>query len=164
MAMLKLNEKKGHVIPAEPRSLTPFEEIDQVFDSLFEHGLLRPFEWWLGEKTPMLRGLRGTMPRVDVIDREDHILIRAEVPGVRKEDLDITLSGDHLLIKGESKEEKEETGEFYRAEIRRGSFSRTIALPTGVVGEQAKARFENGLLEIRIPKAEQETRRKVDIE
>jgi HSP20 family protein len=155
--MTRLKEKEGQVVPKVSRDLTPFEEMDRLFSKLFEGGLIRPFEW------TGMRHFEEQMPRVDVIDREGELVVKAQLPGVRKEDVDISLSDEYLTIKGKTHEEKEEKGAFYRAEIRHGSFSRTIHLPSVVNAEKAEAGFDKGVLEIRLPKIEQIRKHKVPI-
>jgi HSP20 family protein len=160
--MTKLVEQEGRVVPRKTRDLSPFDEMDRVFDDLAEGGFLRPFDW----RWPDLAGFRRLeerMPRIDVVDRETEVLVRAEIPGMRKEDVEVTLSGDLLTIKGETRTEKEEKGAFYRAEIRRGSFSRSLQLPEAVIGDKAVAHFADGLLEITIPKAEKSVRHTIRI-
>lgn len=161
--MTKSSEKKGLVVPHVTRDLSPFDEMDSLFDRLFEGGFLRPFDWRWPELTG-LRRLEERLPRVDVIDRDDEVVVRAEIPGVHKDELDVTLSDEYLTIKGETREEKEEKGEFFRSEIRHGSFTRTVRLPDAVVGDKAKARFKDGLLEITIPKAEKAMRHSIEID
>lgn len=78
------------------------------------------------------------------------------MPGVKPEDIDITITGDTLTIKGEVKaEEKVEKANYIRRERRYGAFSRSLTLPTSVVAEKAKAEFENGVLTLTLPKAEE---------
>ena len=161
--MAKTKETKGQIVPRETWDLSPLEEMDRMFDRLFEGGFLRPFDW----RWPDLAGLHRLekrLPRVDVIDRDDEVLVRAEIPGVPKDDLEVTLSHNLLTIKAETHEEKEERGQFFRSEIRRGSFTRTVHLPEEVMGEAAKAHFEDGMLEITIPKAEKSTRHSIKVE
>jgi HSP20 family protein len=160
--MTKLTKKEGQVVPRTTRDLTPFEDMDNLFDRLMDGGFLRPFDW----RWPDLAGFRRLeerMPKVDVIDREEEVLVRAEIPGIKKDDLEITLSDEFLTIKGETREEKEEQGEFFRSEIHRGSFTRTVRLPDEVVGDKARAHFEDGMLEVAIPKAEKAVRHTVKI-
>lgn len=103
-------------------------------------------------------------PRVDLIDRDEEILVRAEVPGVEKNDLNVDLSGQLLTIHGERRhEEKEEEGEYFRAEIARGAFTRTIRLPEDVELEKAKAEFKDGILEIHLPKTHKTERRRIAV-
>jgi HSP20 family protein len=94
-------------------------------------------------------------PELDVIDRDGEVFVTAEIPGVKKEDLQISLAGNMLTIKGETRsEEKEEKGEYYRCEISRGLFSRSVLLPTAVDDSKAKAEIRDDMLEITLPKAD----------
>ncbi|MGD2082595.1 MAG: Hsp20/alpha crystallin family protein [Chromatiales bacterium] len=161
--MAKSRERKGELMPRTRRELSPFEDVDRMFDRLFEGGWMSPFAWRVPEWTA-LRDLEERVPSVDVIDREDEILVRAEIPGMRKEDVDVSISGDLLTIRGETREEKEEKGEYYRSEIRRGTFTRAVRLPAAVDMEKAKARFEAGMLEITLPKTEKAVRHSIHVE
>ncbi len=164
--------KKSEEVPvrqATPmRALSPFEEMEERMDRLFEgflpRGWMRPFHWerpFLGE----LAHLEMKMPKVDVIDRENEVLVRAEVPGVAREDIEVSVEENTVTIKGKtSHEEKEEKGDFYRCEIRRGAFSRTVALPRGVDGAKARATFKDGILELSLPKLEKSRRVSVKVQ
>ncbi len=146
------------------RALSPFEEMDRMFDSFFRRGWMRPwrFEW---PSFPEMTLPEMKMPKVDVIDRENEVMIKAEVPGVDKKDIDISVSEDTVTIKGETRhEEKEEKGDYYRCEISRGSFSRTVALPAAVDGAKAKANFKDGMLELTLPKIEKAKRHTIKVE
>ncbi|HHW42839.1 Hsp20 family protein [Desulfofundulus thermobenzoicus] len=93
-------------------------------------------------------------PAVDVIDREDRLVIKAELPGVKKEDIDILVTEDHVSLKGEIKRDEEiKEKDYFRSERFYGSFTRTIPLPTPVEKEKTKATFKDGILEIVLPKA-----------
>jgi len=84
------------------------------------------------------------------------VVVKSSVAGVKPEDIDITITGDTLTIKGETKaEEKIERENYVRQERRYGAFSRSLTLPTTIVAEQAKAEFENGVLTLTLPKAEE---------
>ena len=90
--------------------------------------------------------------------------MKASLAGWKPEDVEITLTGSTLTISGETKEEEQrEDGSWILNEIRRGSFSRTLELPDGLVGERATASFENGVLALRIPKAEEIKPRQIKI-
>jgi len=142
-----------------PRA-SAFGDVDRLFDDFFGRGWLRPF----GMGRP-LAGMAALAPSVDVIDREDEVVVRAEVPGFKKEDIDISVSGTMLTIKGDTKtEEKEEKGDYYRCEITRGAFSRTLALPAEVDDSKAKAAIEDGMLELTLPKLEKSKRRRITID
>jgi HSP20 family protein len=160
-----MTSKRKELMEAVPRrELHLFDEMDRLFDALFHRGWLRPFreswpEWaGLGETFEM------TAPRVDLIDREEELLVRAEVPGVEKKDLEVDLSGQMLTIRGERRrEEKKEEGEYFRSEIARGSFSRTLRLPEEVDFEKARAEFADGMLEIHLPKTHKTERRRITV-
>jgi HSP20 family protein len=149
---------------APGRALSPFEEMERMFESFFPRGWLRPFrgEWPMGpEFMPTLRA-----PRVDVLDRDNEIVVRAEIPGVSKEDLDVSLTDDTVTIRGTARheEEREEKGQYYRRELEYGEFSRTVTLPTSVDTNKAAAKFHDGILELTLPKMEGAKRRTVKIE
>lgn len=150
-------------------AISPFEDVDRMFDTMFEgfmpRGWMRPFrrEWPMWGESAM--PLRTRIPKVDIIDRDDEVVVRAEVPGIDKDDLDVTVSENRVTIKGETKrEEKEEKGDYLRCEISRGEFSRTVALPHYVDSDAAKARFSDGVLELTMPKVEKAKRHSIKIE
>lgn len=102
---------------------------------------------------------------MDVIEREDEVLVTAELPGVDKDDLEVTLADDALTIRAGTAEEKEEDeGQYHRREIVRGTFLRTIRLPVDVDGEHAKSTFKNGVLEVRAPKLTKSKRRVIKVD
>ena len=146
-------------------ALSPFEEMDLMFENFLQRSWMRPF----GIERPLLRELempfKGKVPSMDVIDQDESILVRAEVPGVDKKDLDISVTENTVTLKGKScHEEKEEKGDYYRCEISRGAFSRTVTLPHEVDADQAKAAFKDGMLELTLPKVKKTNRHTVQIE
>jgi len=171
MAKEEKKESKGSETGKEievsrpTRALSPFEEMDRWFEGFFPRGWMRPFrmEWpgW-GE---LAAPFEGRMPKIDVIDRDEEVVVRAEVPGVEKDDLDVSVSGNTVTIKGETKREaKEEKGNYYRCEISRGAFARTVVLPDYVDSDSAKAKFEDGVLELTLPKVEKAKRRTIKVD
>jgi len=107
---------------------------------------------WLGLR-PLREWLRETedwMPDIDMFRKDGNVVIRADVPGIKPEDLDVTVEGDLLTIKGR-REEKEVQEEDYYCSERRSQFSRIVRLPEGVTAEQVEAHRENGVLEVTIP-------------
>jgi HSP20 family protein len=144
-------------------AISPLEEVERAVERFFPRGWPRPWrgEWpsW-GELMPLL----GRTPRVDVVDRENEVVVRAEVPGVNKEDLDVSVSDSSVTIRGEVKPTEEEKGEYYFREIGYGAFSRTIDLPAAVDTKKAKVRLKNGILEMMVPKLETARRHKIAIE
>lgn len=133
-----------------------FPQIGGDFDDFFEQMMPRwmemrephTFRWPVGVD------LEKTF-KVDMWDREADLMIRAELPGVEKEDLDITLNGDYLTIRAEREFEDEELKEnFYRKEVGYGDLLRTITLPCDVETDEINATLKEGMLEIKLPKAE----------
>jgi HSP20 family protein len=98
----------------------------------------------------------GSFLAVDVYETEDTVVVEAPVPGLKPEDVEITISGDTLTIKGETKsEEKVEREKYIRQERRYGSFCRAVALPEGLDRDKAEADFEDGVLKVTFPKLEE---------
>lgn len=132
--------------PEIPTFTSLQREMDRLFDDFFRRG-----------------GLMREWP-VDVVETNDTVVVKAELPGMEPKDVDISVSGDKLTIKGERKAEKEEKGKtFYRMERCYGSFCRTVELPAPVEADKAKADYKNGILEITLPKTEQVKAKKIPI-
>lgn len=143
--------------------LSPFEEMDRLFDSYFSRGWLRPFQF--PSLSKMAAPFEGRTPNIDLIDRDNEFVIKAELPGVDKKDLDISVSQNSVTIKGTTRhEEKEEKGDYYRCEISRGSYARTMALPADVDEEHSKATFKDGVLELTLPKLKKTKRHSIKVE
>ena len=128
----------------------PFREITdlrETMDRLFERGFSRPWRlltWEIGE---------GSFP-VDLYETDEDVVIKASLPGVRSEDVHISITGDAVTIKAETKEEHEERKpNYYRQERHYGSFQRVLGLPVPVDADKAEATFENGVVNLRLPKA-----------
>jgi HSP20 family protein len=129
----------------------------QAMDRLFEDSFVRPRGWGFPAE------MGGSLP-LDVTNTPDALLVEAALPGIRPEDVDITVEDGTLTIRAESKSEREETqGETIISEIRRGSMSRTVTLPTGLQADKATATFENGVLRLTFPRAEEVKPRQIRI-
>ncbi len=129
----------------------------QAMDRLFEESFVRPRGWVSAvfESNPLPLDVRTT---------PDALVVEAQLPGVRPEDVEITIEAGTLTISGEFKSEQAaDEGDYLIQEIRRGVFSRSITLPEGLEPDQATATFENGILSLRIPKAEQVKPRQIRI-
>lgn len=145
------------------RSLSPFEELDRMVERFMDREWMRPLRWEWPLRS-RLAEIEPRMPKVDVIDRDKEVVVRAEVPGVDRKDLDVSVTDSTVTIKGQSsRETEEEGGDYYRCEIARGAFTRTVALPSEVDAENVQASFKEGILEITLPKIKEARRRKVDI-
>jgi HSP20 family protein len=114
-------------------------------------------ERFFGEEPVFSHRLFGRTfsPVVDIVENENDIIVKAEIPGMEQKDLDVNLVGDVLTIKGEKKSEHEEKGDnFHRIERSYGSFSRSFALPCEVRGDKVEAHYKNGVLSLKLPKSE----------
>ena len=108
--------------------------------------------------------LRRWMPPMDLVETEDHFVLRADLPGMKQDDVKIEFEDGTLTVSGERKAEHESKHEgYYRVERAFGSFSRSLTLPDGVDADAVTASFDRGVLEIRIPKPEQRKPRKISI-
>ena len=127
-------------------------EMDRLWDSFFgERPLARVWE-------------REWAPSLDVSETKDNFVVKAEVPGIDAKDIDISLTGDVLTIKGEKKQEREEKEEDYHlVERSYGTFSRSIRLPAEVESAKIKASYKNGILSVTLPKSEKVKAKEVRI-
>lgn len=145
---------QGQLMP-RGSALRGFGDVDRLFDSLLR-GWMRPF----GEETAAL-----SVPAIDVIDHDKDIVVRAEVPGYTKDDIELTMSDSTLVIRGHTHEErKEEEENYYYQEMTRGEFTRSVPLPAEVNAEHVKAKIKDGILEVTLPKAETSPRRSIKID
>jgi HSP20 family protein len=125
------------------------------FDRFIDRFFSKDFEIWEGQREF----------NVDIYEDADNVVIKAEIPGVNKEDISVSLTEDTVTISGKKSEEKKvEKENYYRKEIRTGSFSRSFTLPCAVDKEKVKATYKNGILEIVLPKSEKEKAKEVKIE
>lgn len=124
---------------------TPFGEVDRIFDEDFFGG-------------------NDFVPAADIFQEENDVVVKMSLPGVNAENVHISVENDVLTVSGESINEKEVKREnYYRKEIRQGSFSRSIVLPMKVKGEETSASYEKGMLTITLPKAEEAKPKKIAV-
>lgn len=115
-------------------------EIDRFFDERRFPSLIRPMSFDLA---------------VDVYEEKGNVIAKMSLPGLKAEEVDVSIEDNMLTVSGRREDEKETKGkEYYSKEIRRGSFSRTVTLPTSVTADKAVARFEDGILMITVPAVE----------
>ncbi|MCW3001270.1 MAG: Hsp20/alpha crystallin family protein [Conexibacter sp.] len=109
-------------------------------------------------------GVRRWIPAMDLVETDDHFVLRADLPGMSQSDVELSLEDNVLTVAGERKTEHEQRGEgFYRLERASGAFNRSLTLPEGVDGDAIAATFDKGVLEVRIPKPEQRKPRRLQI-
>jgi HSP20 family protein len=127
----------------------------------FEDMVNRMFEDWM----PRFGGQgRGWSPAVDMIDQEDEIVLRADLPGLDQKDIKVNVENGMLTITGSRQEAQEaKEDDYYYSERWSGSFTRTIALPSGIDPDKIKATFKNGVLEVHIPKSAQASGRSIEV-
>ena len=159
------NKKPVKAKPAPSAELEKnFRELERRLEEAFSDGWRFPSKWEAPDWSRFSK-LKFMTPRVDIVDRDDDILVRADVPGVKNENLDVTLTDNTITIKGKTSEEKkEEKGDYFRSETMKGSFSRTMYLPSDVDGKSAKSSFKNGVLEVVVPKLDKAKRIKVMVD
>jgi len=137
------------------------QEMEQPLAS-FQREMNRLLEGFFGPEAPWGDG--EWSPRMDVSETESDIVVKAEIPGLDKDDIKVSLSGDVLTMSGEKKDErKEEKGNYRLLERRYGSFKRSVTLPSAVDPDRAQAEFRKGVLTITLPKTEETRARKITI-
>jgi HSP20 family protein len=143
-------------------SVTMLDDMESMLQEMMPRGWMRRMGWpsW-GELT---RPIERFAPRVNVLDRDDEIVVEAEIPGFRKEDVEISVTENAVTIEGRShRKEKEEKGNYYRCEIANDSFSRTVALPGVIDTAKAKGSFADGMLKLELPKVAKAVRRHIEL-
>jgi len=132
--------------------MSPWRELEEILERM-------PMRW-RGERMETVM-----MPAVDMMEKDDKYIVRAELPGMSKDDLEVSFTGNNLVIKGERKAEREVREEdYYLSERSYGTFHRVITMPSPVDTGKVDAKYENGVLEISVPKAEKEKAQKIQIQ
>ncbi len=158
--------KKNKAKPSQtPAIFSPFEEMDHWLEEFLPHRFMHPFR----ENWPVWQDFetykKGRFPKTDIIDRDNKIIIRSELPGVKKDDLDISLKDDVLTIKASTKlEEDKKDDEYHRREISRGEYQRSFRLLGNINGDKIKSSFKDGILQLEIPKEKPAKRQSIKIE
>jgi len=126
-------------------------DMEKWFDEVFR----KPFSF-MGFPRVKFPGTEELNPSVDIFEDKNDVVVKAELPGIKKEDIDVTLTDDTISIAGEKKKEEEvEKKNYYRWESSYGSFARTFTLPSEVQTDKVQTQFKDGVLEVRIPKTEE---------
>jgi HSP20 family protein len=161
---MEKDKKTTDIVKQEsPRMLSPFSEMERMMEDFMKRPFsMFPMMWPWGGKVG-----EGLSPAIDVFEEDNTVVVKTELPGMKKEDINVELSDGILKITGEKKhEEKVEKKNYYRSERSSGYFERRISLPAEAQIDKAKASFKDGLLEIKVPKSEEakKKQRKIDIE
>jgi len=128
------------------------QEMNRLFNTVFD------------APATAANGVRRWMPAMDLVETDEHFVLRADLPGLTQDDVKIELEDQVLTVSGERKAEHEENREgFYRVERSFGNFSRSLTLPKGVEADAVSASFDNGVLEVRIPKPKEAKPRRIEI-
>jgi len=162
-AAAKTPERAAETLPSRPESAHPLltlrQEIDNLFDSFFSSFSLGPFGRHRFDLDPFRRmeeaftSFGPLTPRSDFSETEKQYRVTVELPGMGEDDIEVTLSDDVLIVKGEKKEEKTEKKEdFHLTERRYGSFLRSFRVPRSVDQDKVDAKFKKGILDIVLPK------------
>jgi HSP20 family protein len=134
------------------RPFRNMEEWDRQFDDFFSPAMWR----WPNEK--------NWVPSVDIFEKDDKFVVKAELPGMKEEDIDVSVVGDTLTVKGEKKTETEVNEEdYYRCERSYGNFYRSIPLPSTVDANKIEANYQDGVLEVTLPKAAEVKPKKIAV-
>ena len=162
MSIKEKESLKSGEIMSRPSSgsLFPFNEFDDFFDEFLTHRWPHLSDW------DFPTGLDRGFPKVDILDRDNEVEVQAELPGIDKKDINVSINNQLLTISTSTKKEKEEKkegGKYFRREISRGEFQRTLPLPDGVDNENVKATFKDGILKVIIPKTEKSKRKSIEI-
>ena len=144
--------------------MNPFEDMERWFDDFFPRRWMRP-RWEFPSFPEFESSFEGRYPKVDVINRDSEVVVRAELPGVSKENLDVSMADNKLTIRATThSEQKEEKEEYYRREMSRGEFQRTLIIPDDVDAEKIQASFKDGILELTMPKLKSAERRSIKVD
>jgi len=150
--LIRWNRSGLSLVPGFGRLSDLRDEIDRLFEAP------------LAQLTQSPRLFSGWTPALDLYEDKDNFYVKAELPGMKKEDIDLTFQDGSLSISGERKEEsKHEESEIYRSERFFGRFQRTVTLPTPVNVESVKADYKDGILKVTLPKTEEAKPKRIDV-
>lgn len=161
--------EEERTLPAE-RSLpavafNTFEEMERIFERLMPRGWMRPFRWDWPVASELAERMDLRIPAIDIIDRETAIIVRAELPGFDKKDVEVSTTENTLTIKARARSEsKEQKGEYIRCGISQSASARTVALPCSVDPEKVKATLKDGILEVTMTKVNGARRHPIPVE
>jgi len=142
--------------------LVPWKPFGEL--SLFRGEMDKLWDRFFGEKPFVKRFPEGWSPSVDISETEDSLFVKAELPGLEAKDVNVSISGDLLTIKGEKKKEKEEKDEHHHyIERYAGTFQRSFRLPVSIQSDKVEASFKKGVLKVTLPKSEEARKKAIEI-
>lgn len=161
--MAKEKGKTELQVKKEPDALSSFGEMEKYFTEIFQHPFsLLGHPLWPRTQFPVKDVVS---PTVDIFEEDKEVVVKAEIPGMKKSDISVQIGEDSITISGEKKQEtKVDRKDYHRVECSYGSFSRSFRLPDNVNSDKAKASFKNGVLEIRMPKSGKAKKKEITIE
>jgi HSP20 family protein len=152
-----------NLIPWQRAGLTAWSGLEGL--SSLRSEIDRLFEAPLSELARTSHFLSGSAPALDVSEDKDNFVVKVELPGMKKEDINVSLHDGSLSISGERKSEKKwEDAQVYRAERFLGRFQRTVALPAAVAADKIKGQYKDGSLTVTLPKAEEAKPKQIDVQ
>lgn len=154
MSIMRRNQSQGWWNP-----VSELEKLQQDMGRLFDFSFSR----WPERDSGLLEGLWS--PAIDIYDSKDHLMVKADIPGLSKDEIEVSVHGDTLTLKGEKKKEEEvKEKDFVRSERFYGAFHRAIKLPVAVDSDRVKASYKNGVLELTLPKKEDAKPKQIQID
>lgn len=164
MAEKTKEKEKGTKSIAPWRPFTDLGRWERDMERMFDDFWGRRMRPWWPERWSLPAVLEISPPAIDLYEEKDDIVVKAELPGMDKDNIEVNLTDHTLTIKGEKKKEEEVKEEnYYKSERSYGSFVRTLELPRDVHTEKVKASFKNGVLEVRLPKTEEAKAKEIKV-
>lgn len=159
------SEEKAVATKKPSEIVSRAEEFEHWVERFMDDMWRRPFPRLFGrDRWLPIRPSSIRMPSLDVYEEKDSVVVKAELPGMKKEEVEVNLAGETLTIKGEKKEDKEvKEDDYYRRERSYGSFLRSVGLPCEVKSDEIKASFKDGVLEVRMPKTEEAKKKSISV-
>jgi HSP20 family protein len=132
-------------------------DMERLMERFFGRAMRRGVDMWpwrgFGPMRPLMRGREEWLPDMDILEQEGKLVVRMDLPGMKREDIDVAIEGDMLVVSGQRSEEKETKEEdYYCSERSYGSFRRAIRLPEGATTDAIEATYKDGVLEMQIPR------------
>jgi HSP20 family protein len=150
--MTSMNVTKHTTNESKNSYLATLKNLEHRVENIFENVWHNPFSHE-DKPVPFAISVFEDMPKLDMVEKKKEILVKAELPGFSKKDIDVTIIGNRLVIKANTcNEAKVEEGNYLKQEISSSKVYRSLALPADVIGEKVKKTFKNGILKLRIPK------------